>query len=104
MGVPAKNRLAHVSTLFQRAAYVLGFNSRGQASQDDERPAVGERPAGPGWVAPSLHLGNHKILTILLPLQQHALPQAREVLDHTFAFGSSEKFFSQRRHSYRGAA
>ncbi len=52
MGVPAKNRLAHVSTLFQRAAYVLGFNSRGQASQDDERPAVGERPAGPGWVAP----------------------------------------------------
>ena len=30
MGVPAKNRLAHVSTLFQRAAYVRGFNSRGE--------------------------------------------------------------------------
>ena len=63
MGVPAKNRLAHVSTLFQRAAYVLGFNSRGEASQDDERPAVGERPAGPGWVAPLLHRGNHSVIT-----------------------------------------
>ena len=74
------------------------------ASQDDERPAVEERPAGPGWVAPLLHIRNHKVLTILLPLQGDGPAHVREVLDHTLPLHIPEKLRAQRRHPHRGPA
>ena len=56
--------------------------------------------------SPLLNIRNHKILAVLLPLQQHALPQRRKVLHHTLARGSPQKLFlgpfPHRRHPHGG--
>ena len=41
-----------------------------------------------------LHIRDDKILTILLPCQQHRLPCQRKVVHHTFSRGPAQKFLS----------
>ena len=38
-----------------------------------------------------LDVRHHKVLTVLLPLQQHPLPPAGEVLDQAFPFSPPQK-------------
>ena len=40
-----------------------------------------------------LDVRHHKVLTVLLPLQQHPLPPAREVLDQAFPFSPPQTPF-----------
>ena len=42
---------------------------------------------------PSLAIPNDKVLTVLLPLQQHPLPSGRKILHHTLPLNIPQKFF-----------
>ena len=54
-----------------------------------------------GWVAPSLHPRNDKILLLLPPLDHHRLPRRGKICQLELATQSPSKLFSKGRYKYR---